>query len=202
VKTGEAAREACIFAGKPASRNLAVQGAALLLIFLTITIFPRPAFAQASTCKASQLSVSEDRKESDGIDGGVGHHAITIAIQNRSSSACVLYGVPTLNLSESGNRPFSVQVCSNCESYLFGKQPIAEISLEPKRSAYVVLGYNINDRNGQLQCSEPHAALTLKLYLSNQREPLSTRIVVPRICGGVDITPFLAKPPEHGSLPR
>jgi hypothetical protein len=42
---------------------------------------------------------TEDRKESDGIDGGVGHHAMTIAIQNRSSSPCILHGIPNLQLS-------------------------------------------------------------------------------------------------------
>jgi hypothetical protein len=41
---------------------------------------------KALPCKTSQLSAVNDQEDSDAMDGGVGHHAITIAIENRSSS--------------------------------------------------------------------------------------------------------------------
>jgi hypothetical protein len=156
----------------------------------------------SSACNASQLSATDDRKESDGMDGGLGHHAITIAIQNRSSSPCVLHGVPTLTLSSSMGRTFAVQVCLNCVAYLFDKQPVADIPLEPKKSAYVVVGYNTNDGNGQLQCTkaDPNNTIMFNLYLPQQSEPLKLKVFWQRSCGELQITPFLAKPPAGGAL--
>ncbi len=163
-----------------------------------------------SPCQSAQLLATEDRKESDGIDGGLGHHAMTIAILNHSSSSCVLQGVPTLGLSYTTTRlPFPVTFCSNCVDYLFPRQPVAEIILEPKQAAYVVLGYNTNDGNGK--CTEGDAKylpvfqlsdLTLTLYLPNQFEsPLKLKIDGWRSCGAIDITPFLKQPPMESSLP-
>jgi hypothetical protein len=163
-----------------------------------------------SPCKASLLSAMEDTQEADEVDGGLGHHAITIAIQNRSSSSCVLNGVPALTLSYfPENRTFPVRVCSNCgEDYLFSSQPVKDVVLEPWRSAYVVLGYNINDGAGTCTEADPkfgpttsYSTMALDLRLPNQSEPL--RIVFPlwRSCGAIGVTPFLEKPPVDGLLP-
>jgi hypothetical protein len=160
-----------------------------------------------SPCKISQLSAMEDSKETDGVEGGLGHHAITIAIQNRSTSSCVLNGIPTLTLSYLPNRPFPARVCANCDD-LFSRQPVEDVVLEPMGSAYVVLGYNINDEAGTCTEADPrfgpttsYSTMALDLRLPNQNEPL--RIVLPlwRSCGTIDITPFLAKPPVDGVLP-
>jgi len=160
----------------------------------------------ALPCKTSQLSAMEDTKEADGVEGGLGQHAMTIAIQNQSSLSCVLKGVPTLTLSyPPPNLPFSVRVCSNCDG-LFSSQPVADVVLEPMGSAYVVLGYNINDGAGTCTEAGPkfgpsYSTMALDLHLPNQNEPL--RIVLPawRSCGVIDITPFLGKPPVDGFLP-
>lgn len=163
---------------------------------------PKP----APPCKTSQLSALEDTQEADQVDGGLGHHAMTIAIQNRSSSTCVLNGVPALILSYfPEDRSVPARVCSNCDDSLFSSQPIKDVVLEPTKSAYLVLGYNINDGAGA--CIEadppfgPQDSVALDLRLPDQNEPL--RIVFPmwRSCGAIDITPFLGKPPADGVLP-
>jgi hypothetical protein len=161
-----------------------------------------------SPCKASLLSAMEDTQEADEVDGGLGNHAMTIAIQNRSSLPCVLNGVPALTLSYfPENRTFPVHVCSNCDG-LFSSQPVKDVVLEPWRSAYVVLGYNINDGAGTCTEADPkfgpatsYSTIALDLRLPNQNEPL--RIVLPlwRSCGAIDVTPFLEKPPVDGFLP-
>jgi hypothetical protein len=162
-----------------------------------------------SPCKSSQLSAMDDTTEADEIDGGLGHHAMTIAILNRSSSSCVLRGVPALTLSYfPENRTFPVRVCSTCDDYLFSSQPVKDVVLEPMKSAYLVLGYNINDGGGTCTEADPkfgprasYSTMALDLRLPNQNEPL--RIVFPvwRSCGAIDITPFLGKPPANGFLP-
>jgi hypothetical protein len=158
---------------------------------------------RALPCQTSQLLAKEDRKESDGIDGGGGHHAMTIAINNRSSSSCVLRGVPTLELSYTATRlPFATQVCSNCGDYLFHRRSVTGILLEPNRSAYVVLGYDTNDGNGNCTEADPkfgtrfqYSAMTLSLYLPDQyQSPLKIRLDAWRSCGVIDITPFLLVP--------
>jgi Protein of unknown function (DUF4232) len=155
---------------------------------------------KVSSCNASQLSATEDRKESEEMDGGAGNQALTISIQNRSRSPCVLQGTPGLTLSDASNRPFSTHVCSNCADYLFPRQPARTILLDPKRSAYLLVGY-------RTECRKAEA---LSFHLSNQQGSLKITVVGmvgPRLveglrsCGGVNITPFLAKPPVEGSLP-
>ena len=163
-----------------------------------------------SPCQSAQLLATEDRKESDGIDGGLGHHAMTLAILNHSSTSCVLQGVPTLGLSYTATRvPFPVTFCSNCVDYLFPRQPIEEILLEPKRSAYVVLGYNINDGNGKCTEDDPkflprshYSVMTLSLFLPGQHQsPMKISFDEWRNCGAIDVTPFLKQPPVDSALP-
>jgi hypothetical protein len=190
---------------------------ALLPLWWALAGSPSLAMAQinsgdrASTCRTSQLLATEDRKESDGIDGGVGHHAVTIGIQNRSSSPCILHGIPNLQLSYTATRsPFSAQVCSNCRDYLFPRQSVTEIFLEPKRSAYVVLGFNVNGGNGG--CTEAdrstapdfkYSDMTVNLYLPDQHQSsLKINFGPWRSCGVIDITPFLKQPPVESSLPE
>ena len=83
---------------------------------------------------------------------------------------------------------------------LFPKQPVKTILLEPKRSAYVLVGYN----------SECRKAEVLSFHLSDQQGPLNITVagmVGPHLedgrqsCGAVNVTPFLEKPPVEGSLP-
>lgn len=176
-----------------------------LPIWCALAASSRPATAQinapeVSSCKASQLSATEDRKESEEMDGGAGNQALTISVQNRSPSPCVLQGIPGLTLSDASKRPFSTHVCSNCADYLFPRQPVKRILLEPNRSAYVLVGYRTECRKAEV----------LSFHLSNQQGALSITVagmVGPHVvdglqsCGAVNITPFLEKPPVEGSLP-
>jgi hypothetical protein len=176
---------------------------ATLLTIVCVTGFSIPAMAQIDTtervshCKASQLSAKQDLRESDEVDGGVGHHAMTVEIQNRSSSPCAVQGIPQMTLLDAANRSLPVVVCSNCTDYLFGSQPVKEILLKPNMSAYLLIGYNINDGAGPCR-----KAFTLTLRITDGRVPLRTSVVrgrnAMRSCGAVDITPFLEKPRGDG----
>lgn len=147
---------------------------------------------------ALQLSAAVDDKEPEQVDGGVGNHAVTLAIQNVSPSTCFLQGVPGVATFDASNHPLPLQVCQNCPDYLFQPQPATEVLLLPRRSAYLVVGYNINDGAGT--CIEP---ARLDLFLSRDVHPLRARLSgISRFCGGVVITPFLPKPPADGFLPN
>jgi hypothetical protein len=128
--------------------------------------------ARVSPCKASQLSATVDEKESDVLAGGLGHHAMTVAIQNRSSSRCILQGVPAAMFSDQANQSIAVTVCLNCLDYLFVRQPEKEIVVDPHRWAYVLLGYNINEGAGPCR-----NATTLSLRLQGQRAPLRVGVM-------------------------
>ncbi|MGA3332830.1 MAG: DUF4232 domain-containing protein [Terracidiphilus sp.] len=176
-----------------------------LPIWCALAVLSRPATAQSnapqvSSCKASQLSVAEDRKESEEMYAGAGNQAATISIQNRSPSACVLQGVPGMTLLDASNHPFSTRVCSNCGDYLFHVQSVKRILLEPNKSAYVVVGYLSECRNAE----------TLSVHISDQKGALNITLAgmaAPsmadgvQICGTVNITPYLEKPPVGGDLP-
>jgi len=159
------------------------------------------AMARPAPCKVAQLIAEEDRNDADEIDGGAGHHAMTIAIRNRSSEECLLEGVPTLILSGKASRPFTVRLCSICSDYLFDMQPVDKIMLKPNTSAWVVLGYEINDGGGT--CRD---AATVSLRLQNEVAALRIDMVrhggAMRSCGKIDVTPFLSKPPVDGFLPQ
>ncbi len=123
-----------------------------LLIFIAVSfasLLPAGlAMAQPLPCKATQLIATEDRKESDSVEGGLGHHAMTIAIRNRSIAECVLDGEPGLTLSGEANRELAVWLRPNCGDYLFDVQPVERVLLKPNETAYLILGYNINDGTG------------------------------------------------------
>ncbi|HEX3942177.1 MAG TPA: DUF4232 domain-containing protein [Acidobacteriaceae bacterium] len=188
------------------------------LSLLSWALIPSSALASAQAssrekalpCKTSQLSAVNDRKNSDAIDGGVGHQAITIAIKNRSSSSCVLRGVPgvTLSYSPSG-RLFLLTVCANCSDYLFSPQAIDAVLLKPQGSAYVVLGFDSNDGAGVCTEADPkfkprsdYATMTLGLHLPDQEQPLEIVFDEWLSCGAMDVTPFLRQAPIDGALPR
>ncbi len=126
---------------------------------------------------------------------------MTIAIRNRSSSACVLRGIPALAFFETSRRRSFVPVCANCDDYLFRVQPVTDIVVEPNSSAYVVVGFDIEDGAGPCR-----NAARLNLYLPNNRSPLRFSVIQGRdrmrSCGQVDITPFLGKPPANGFSAR
>jgi hypothetical protein len=177
----------------------------LLPVSCALAIFSNPAKAQTKTaervsrCKASQLSATDDRKESDGLDGGLGHHALTIAIQNRTSSPCVLQGIPTVTFLDQANQPIAVPVCSNCSGSLFPSQPVREILVEAKGSAYLLLGFEINNgEHGEVPCRN---AVAFSLRLPGQRDALRGGVAgMMYSCGTIVITPFLGRPPVGGSM--
>jgi hypothetical protein len=200
-------------------RPLIALGAGILLVFsagvsrsASNSVAPpgnnQIAASRVSPCRTSQLSVDEDRSPKDQIDGGVGHAARVLAIRNRSASACMLQGIPRLTLFYyTSNRLFALETCSNCLDYLFRKQPEDQIALQPKESAYVVMGYDTNDGAGPCTAADPenlprfsYATVTLGLYLPRDRSPLKIVIRDWRSCGRIDVTPFLSTPrPEPRS---
>jgi hypothetical protein len=122
-----------------------VQALPILIALSFVSLLPAGvAVAQPLPCKATQLIAAEDRQESDEVDGGLGHHAGTIALRNRSSAECVLAGQPAVALRGESNRPLAAQFCANCVDYLFDKQPVQRVLLKPNETAYLVLGYDIN----------------------------------------------------------
>ena len=172
-------------------------GVAVWVVFSAAAMSQSGKPAIGAPCQSSQLSASIDNKESDQIDGGVGNHAITIAISNISPSRCTVNGVPGLTLLDTAKRRLQIPVCQNCQGYLFHTQPPGEVLLDPGAAAYVVIGYNINDGAGP--CSQP---ATLSLRPPGDSRPLRASFAgFSRICGKVNITPFLAKPPVDGFLP-
>lgn len=149
------------------------------------------AAARVSPCKPSQLSAARDPNESDWLDGGAGNQALTIVVQNRASSPCVLRGIPTVTFLDKSKRHLDVPVCPGCVNQLFPAQPAKEITLQPKGSAYVVVGYDVNNgEHGEIPC---RTAVTLSLQLPDQLAPLRGSVAGIRSCGRIDITPFLAK---------
>ena len=151
-----------------------------------------------SSCKAEQLSIKNDQNETDEISAGLGHHAVTIAIRNQSSSTCTLKGVPPIVLLNAEGKRLPIQFCEGCEDYLFRRQPARPIELHPDQSAYLVFGYDTNDGNGR--CSEANPA-TLEMKVAGDNKRLRTAVGRWRSCGQVNVTPFLAKPAHDGFLP-
>jgi hypothetical protein len=169
-------------------RRLAEHLSITFLLISWAAMFASPAQAQNDStersprCRAAQLSATEDKRESDEVDGGAGHQAMVIVIQNRSSVTCTLQGIPALTSART-----SVTACSNCGDYLFPSQSVEELLLEPARSAYVLVGY-------LTQCRR---AAVPGFRLSDRRETL--RISIAGLsCGPIDVTSFLGNPAPVG----
>jgi hypothetical protein len=133
-------------------------------------------------CKAAKLAVSVDQKESDQVAPGLGHHALTIEIQNRGKTSCVVRDVPPIALFNNAKHQLDVPVCSNCQAYSFRQLSVEDVVLEPGGFAYVVIGYDINDGVGA--CRE-----SAQLRLGKSR--IAVRM---RSCGQIYVTPYLKKP--------
>ena len=182
--------------------NVAVQALPVFIaVSFALLLKAGLVMAQPLPCKAAQLIAAEDRNESDEIDGGLGHFAMTIALRNRSSAECVLEGEPVVTLFGKANRALAAQVCPNCSDYLFDSQPVERVLLKPNGTAYLVLGYDTEDGAGI--CRD---ALTIGLGLPNEAATLKIDVAsngqAMRSCGRIDVTPFLRKPPVDGFLPR
>jgi Protein of unknown function (DUF4232) len=137
----------------------------------------------------------QDRQESHQLEGGLGHHALTISIQNRSLSSCTVRGVPLIILLDENGHALSAPTCANCQNYLFSKQPVEEIRLAPKESAYLFIEYSINDGNGRLPCRETTA---INIHLPGQGSSRRVDLDQVRSCGAIYTSPFLSKPlPDH-----
>lgn len=182
-------------------------GCRLLVVFVALSGYLVSAQIVAQSrvpaCRASQLSADEDRNESDEVEGGLGNHAMTIAIQNRSSSPCVLEGVPAIMFLSKADQQLPVPVCSNCNlAVLWRPQPVGKILLASRGFAYLLVGFNINDgARGEIPC---RTAIAVRLRLPDRRGSLRFSFRNSEgfwSCGPVYITPVLAKPPADGVLP-
>jgi Protein of unknown function (DUF4232) len=153
---------------------------------------------RASPCKAAQLSAAED--PSDAGNGGAGNEETTIAITNRSPSACVVEGVPKVTLSYyPSNRPVALRICPNCDSssFWFLKQPVKGILVQPGGSAYIMLGYSTRPDDGPCTTADSpttYTPVTIHVYLPGQAQPISMKDEYWHSCGRVAVTPFLRTP--------
>ena len=143
---------------------------------------------QIAPCNITQLAATED---SEAMTAALGHGSLTIAVRNRSASACSLNGVPIIEFANRTDRPIPVHVCSNCSDYMFPEQTAQTIVLRPNQSAYVVIGYTGVEGNGG--CKQ---AFGLRLGLTKGGKKLKIRLAEVRTCGVVNETPFLAKAPN------
>ena len=106
-----------------------------------------------------------------------------------------------MTLRGKANRPLAVRFCPNCIDYLFDKQPVQRVLLNPNETAYLILGYNINDGAGTCRDTAtvslglPDKAGTLKVDVTQNGQAMPS-------CGGINVTAFLSKPPVEGVLPR
>jgi hypothetical protein len=182
--------------------NKTVHALPILIAVSFVSLLPAGvAVAQPLRCKATQLLAAEDRKESDEVDGGLGHFAMTIALRNRSSAECGMAGQLVVALRGESNRALTAQFCPNCIDYLFDKQPVQRVLLKPNETAYLVLGYDIDDGAGPCRDTAtvslglPNKAGTLKIDITQNGQAMPS-------CGKIDVTPFLRKPPVDGVLPR
>jgi len=130
------------------------------------------------------------------IQAAKGHQAVTIAVQNRSSSPCVVEGVPEIAFADNVNKPLPVHVCSNCPAYLFPVLPVETVVLQPRQSAYLVIEYTAMAADEG--CRE---AATFSMRSARDGKPVRIHLGGLRTCGVVDVTPFLAKLPPNGVFP-
>jgi len=148
---------------------------------------------RVAPCGSGHLSANV---EPGAIAAATGRQAMTIAVQNRSSSPCELAGVPEIAFADSRRRTLPVHVCSNCPVYLFPVLPVEAVVLQPRQSAYLVVGYKA--MSGDEGCRE---AATFSMRLTKNGKPIRIHLSGLRPCGVVDVTPFLAKLPPNGVFP-
>jgi hypothetical protein len=149
--------------------------------------------SQVPTCKSRDLGA---KIELGAVAASAGRQAMTLAVQNRSSAACKVEGVPEIAFADSVKRPMPVHVCSNCPAYLFPVLPVETIVLQPRQSAYLVVQYKA--MAGDEGCKE---AATFSMRLGKEDKPLWIHLAGVRTCGVVDVTPFLARLPAGGLFP-
>lgn len=172
----------------------------LVWILLELALCCSPALAQSMT--KSQLPACDNRNLSTRIEPGAvaaahGRRAMTIALENRASSACKLEGVPDIAFADKVRKPLPVHVCSNCPAYLFPVLPVETVVLQPRQSAFLVVQYAAVP--GDEGCKE---AATFTMRLAKDDKPLRIHLAGLRACGVVDVTPILAKLPPGGSFPN
>jgi hypothetical protein len=167
-------------------------------ILYVLTIASGPSKAQGiPSCRASQLSAVEDRNESEGIDGGAGNQALTIAIRNQSTSRCILRGVPGLVLTDNADRQLTTSVCAGCSDYLFPKLPMKTVLLAPNKSAYLLMGYRAECRSQKpLRFRIAGRDARLSLSIIGMLGPNSGNDL--QGCSRFNLSPFLEKPPVNG----
>ena len=67
--------------------------------------------SEAPPCKSRNLGA---RLEPGAVAPAGVHQAMTLALQNRSSAACKVEGVPEIAFADKLKKPLPMHVCSNC----------------------------------------------------------------------------------------
>ena len=161
-----------------------------------LTVFWGAAFGQSMTKTAVPSCTGEHLRASvkpGAIAAVRPHQAMTIALENRSSAACKVEGVPDISFADSVKKPLPVHVCSNCPAYLFPVLPVETVVLQPRKSAYIVVEYTAVA--GDAGCKD---AATVSLRLTKDGKPVRIHLSGLRTCGVVDVTPLLPKLPPDG----
>jgi hypothetical protein len=96
------------------------------------------------------------------------------------------------------NRPVALRTCPNCTNFMFVKQPVERILVQPGGSAYILLGYGKDpEYGGPCTTADPQTLYTpvmIHVFLPGQAQAISMKDEYWHSCGGVAVTPFLAKP--------
>ena len=71
--------------------------------------------SQVPVCKSRNLGA---KVEPGAVAASAGRQAMTLAVQNRSSAACKVEGVPEIAFADKVRTPMPVHVCSNCPAVL------------------------------------------------------------------------------------
>lgn len=175
------------------------MGSRLGWILLGLALWSDVVFAQSMTkseappCKSRNLGA---RLEPGAVAASGVHQAMTLALENRSSAACKVEGVPEIAFADKLKKPLPTHVCSNCPAWLFPVLPVETVVLKPRQLVYFVVEYTAVA--GDEGCEE---TAIFSMRLAKEDKPLLIHLAGMRACGVVDVTPFLAKLPPNGLFP-
>lgn len=92
--------------------------------------------ATSPTCQATALSIAPDT-----TSGATGHIAMELRLRNVSTRACSLKGFATLVLLDGSRRPLPTVLSWGSQYFTIFNRPVRLVTLAPRGSAYVAMGW-------------------------------------------------------------
>ncbi|MFJ3383141.1 MULTISPECIES: DUF4232 domain-containing protein [unclassified Curtobacterium] len=137
----------------------------------TVTPTPRPAeppvvAPDAVTPGAGWCSAEDAQLSLSGVDGALGHRAMSVVLVNRSSSACVVDGFPDVAFAAEDGASVPVPI-EHGASYLGGAATPTAVTVEPGSSAVAALEW------GAGGTGESVSTFWLAPYAGTSRTPLT-----------------------------